>query len=171
VVAKLLAGLVLLVIVGLTGFAHQVSDRKPSGHSFSFRRGQTVYIAGLRRNVGRGHEITDTTVGFAQGLDIEKQVRKEIQAQKVFKVVDKPSEAEFVFLVHVDASTAEALVLLPETYRQYKDRPIDLDTLREAAYGRYTVGPYLIPRIAKISTSLVKKFHEEAMRDGKPANE
>lgn len=164
-VAEFLAYLVLIVMVEITGFALQESERKPSGHSFSFRRGQPVYIAALRRNLGSGHEITDLSFGFAHGLDIEKQVRKEIQAQKVFKVVDKPSEAEFVFLVHVDASTAEALVL-PETYRQYKDRPIDLDTLRKAAYGRYTVGPYLIPRLAKISNSLVKKFHEEAMRGG-----
>ena len=170
-VAKFLACLVLLVMVGLTGFAHQESERKPSGHSFSFRRGQPVYIAGLRRNPGRGHEITDLSFGFAHGLDLDKQVRKEIQAQKIFRVVDKPSEAEFVFLVHVDASTAEALVLLPETYRQYKDKPIDLDTLRQAAYGRYTVGPYLVPRLAKISNSLVKKFHEEVMSGGKPANE
>jgi hypothetical protein len=158
-------------MVELTGFAHQESARQLSGHSFSFRRGQPVYIAGLRRNPGRGHEITDLSFGFAHGLAIEKEVRKEIQAQRVFKVVDKPTEAEFVFLVHVDASTAEALVLLPETYRQYKDKPIDLDALREAAYGRYTVGPYLIPRLAKISNSLVKKFQEEIRKGGKTENE
>jgi hypothetical protein len=167
VVAKFLACLVLVVMVGFTGLAHQESERKPSGHSFSFRPGQPLYIATLRRNVGRGHEITDTNIGLGHDLDIEKRVRKEIEAQKVFKIVDKPSEAEFVFLVHVDASIAEALVLLPETYRQYKDRPIDLDTLREAAYGRYTVGPYLIPRLAKISTSLVEKFHQEVRKAGK----
>lgn len=170
-VAKFLAYLVLIVMVEITGFALQESERKPSGHSFSFRRGQPVYIAALRRNAGRGHEITDTTVGLGHDVDIEKRVKREIEDQKVFKIVEKPSEAEFVFLVHVDASRAEAFVLLPETYRQYKDKPIDLDTLRQAAYGRYTVGPYLVPRLAKISNSLVKKFHEEVMSGGKPANE
>lgn len=165
-VGKSFDGLVLLTILGVTAFAHQESARKPSGQSFSFRPGQPVYIAALRRNVGRGHEITDLTVGFSHDLDIEKQVRKEIEAQKVFKVVDKPSEAEFVFLVHVDASRAEGLALLPETYRQYKDRPIDLDALRKAAYGRYTVGPYLIPRLGKISNSLVRNFHEEVRKEG-----
>lgn len=165
-VGKSFNSLVLIMMLGLTGFAHQESERKPSGQSFSFRSGQSVYIAALRRNVGRGHEITDLTFSFGHDLDIEKQVRKEIQAQKVFKVVDKPSEAEFVFLVHVDASMAEGLALLPETYRQYKDRPIDLGVLREAAYGRYTVGPYLTPRLGKISNHLVKKFHEEVKKDG-----
>lgn len=155
----------VIVMLGPAGFAHQESDRKPSTHSFSFRPGQPVYIAALRRNVGRGHEITDLTFGFGYDLDIEKQVKKEIQAQKVFKVVDKPSEAEFVFLVHVDASTAEGLALLPETFRQYKDRSIDLDALREAAYGRYTVGPLLIRTLGKISDRLVKKFHEEVKND------
>jgi hypothetical protein len=171
VVAKFLACLVLIMMVEFTGFAHQGSDRKPSGHSFSFRRGQPVYIAALRRNGERGHEITDLSFGFAHGLEIEKQVTKEIQAQKVFKVVDKPSAAEFVFLLHVDASRAEAFVLLPETYRQYKDQPIDLDTLREAAYARYSVGPYLVPRLAKISNSLVKQFHQEVKEGGKTENE
>lgn len=170
-VAKFLVGVLLLVMLGLTGFAHQVSDRKPSGHSFSFRRGQTVYIAALRRNVERRHDIIDLTLGFGHDLDIEKRVRKEIQAQKVFKVVDKQSEAEIVFLVHVDASTVEGLALLPETYRQYKDRPIDLDALRQAAYGRYTFGPYLIPRLAKISNSLVKKFQEEIRKGENPEND
>ena len=165
-VGKSFAGLVLIMMLGLTGFARQESERKPTGQSFSFRPGQPVYIAALRRNVGRGHEITDLTVGFGHDLDIEKRVRKEIEAQKVFKVVDKPSEAEFVFLVHVDASKAEGLALLPETYSQYKDRPIDLDALRKAAYGDYTVGPYLTPRLGKISNSLVKKFHEEVKKGG-----
>lgn len=168
---RFLAALVLMVMVGLTGFARQESDRKPSSHSFSFRPGQSVYIAALRRNVGRGHEIADLTLGFGHDLDIEKQVRKEIQAQKVLKVVDKPSEAEIVFLVHADASTVEGLALLPETYRQYKGRPIDLDALRQAAYGRYTVGPYLIPRLAKISNSLVKKFQEEIRKGEKTEND
>jgi hypothetical protein len=171
VVAKFFACLVLITMVELTGFAHQESDRKPSGHSFSFRRGQPVYIAALRRNLGRGHEIIDLTLGFGHDLDIEKRVRKEIQAQKVFKVVDKQSEAEIVFLVHVDASTVEGLAVSPETYRQYKDRPIDFDALREAAYGRYTVGPYLIPRLAKIRNSLVKKFQEEIKKGAKTENE
>lgn len=165
-VRKLLAGLLLVMMPAFNGLARQGGENKPSGQPFALRPGQTVYIAAFRRNVGHGHEINDLAFGFGHDLDTEKRVRKEIEARRDFRVVDKLSEAEFVFLVHVDTSTAEGLALPPETYRRYKDRSLDLDALREAAYGRYLVGPYLIPTLGKISNRLIEKLHEQVKKGG-----
>lgn len=156
---KLLQGFVLVIALALTGFTQQNIGPTVPGQSAAFRQGQPVYIAAFRQAIHHERRGTEHTALVAQELDLEKRVRKEFEAIGVFKVVDKISEAEFVFLVYVDSSTAEGLVLVPEKYRQLKEK-FDLDMLREAAYGRHIVGPFKLPTSGKISDRLVKKFHE-----------
>ncbi len=162
---RILGGPVLALALTLTGLSPQNSESKIPGQSFSFRRGQAVYLAAFRQVIHREHAATDHTVNIVQELDVERRIRKEFEALQIFKVVDKPSEAEFVFLVYVDGSTAEGLALAPEKYAQYKGK-FDLDALREAAWARALVGPYKIPTLGKISNQLAKKFHE-TVRVGK----
>ena len=163
---KILVGLVLVIVLMPVAFGRQDSGRTMQAESLTFRRGQPVYIAAFRQVIHREDKTTSHTVGIAQELDVEKRVRKEFEDSRFFKVVDKLSEAEFVFLVYVDSSTGEALTLAPEKYRQHKEK-FDLDTLREAAYGRYLVGPFLIPTLGKISDRLSESFHKDAMKGDK----
>lgn len=160
-IRRILGGSVLILALTLTGLSRQSGESKIPGQSFSFRRGQAVYLAAFRQVIHREHTTTDHMVTIVQELDIERRVRKEFEALQIFKVVDKPSAAEFVFLVYVDGSTAEGLALAPEKYAQSKGK-FDLDALREAAWERAQVGPYKIPTLGKISNQLVKKFHETA---------
>ncbi len=155
----LLSGFVLVLGLALTGLAQQSSESKTPMQSFTFRPGQKVYIAAFRHGVHQQYRGATLTASIAQELDAEKRVRNEFEARQIFKVVDKLSAAEFVFLVYIDGSTAEGLALAPEDYALYKG-DFDLDEMREMACVRTLVGPYRIPTLGKISNHLVKKFHE-----------
>src|SRR6185503_3575300 len=145
--------------------ARQGGERQTQRQSLTVRRGQTAYIAAFRQ-FHHEHRATEPAVKVIQELDVERRVRKEFEDLGFFKVVDKLSEAEFVFLVYVDSSTAEGLTLPPEKYRQAKEK-FDLDMLREAAYGRYLVGPFRIPTLGRISDRLSKSFHKDVMKRDK----
>jgi hypothetical protein len=55
----------------------------------------------------------------------------------------------------------EALAIPIEAYQRYfKDR-FDLDALRNAAFGRYIVGPLKLPTLTRLSDRLVKQFREK----------
>jgi hypothetical protein len=94
-------------------------------------------------------------------LDVERKVRKRIEEWNYFKVAEKLSEADFVFLVNRDDSSMEGLAIPAEAYRQHFKEKFDLDALRDAAYGRYLIGPLKLPTLTRLSDRLVKQFQEK----------
>ena len=94
-------------------------------------------------------------------LDAERKVRKRIEEWHYFKVAEKLSEADFVFLVNRDDSSMEGLAIPAEAYRQHFKEKFDLDALRDAAYGRYLIGPLKLPTLTRLSDRLVKQFQEK----------
>lgn len=157
--------LVLAATVTTTGSAYQTGERKAT-QPFAFRSGQSLYISAIRRVDEHRHRTINQAPSFGHDLDSEKRIRKEVESVGVFKVVDKISDADFVLLVHIDSSTAEAIALAPEDYRRNREK-FDLDTMREAAFGRSLVGPFKIPTLGKMCDRLVEKFHQDSGVDGK----
>ena len=94
-------------------------------------------------------------------LDAERKVRKRIEEWRFFKVAEKLSEADFIFLVNLDESSIEGLAIPVEGYRQHFKEEFDLDALRESAFGRYLIGPLKIPTVTRLSDRLVKQFQEK----------
>jgi hypothetical protein len=94
-------------------------------------------------------------------LDAERKVRKRIEEWQYFKVAEKLSDADFVFLVNLDDSSVEGLAIPAEAYRQHFKEKFDLDALRDAAYGRYLIGPLKLPTLTRLSDRLVKQFREK----------
>jgi len=94
-------------------------------------------------------------------LDAERKVRKRIEEWQYFKVAEKLSDADFVFLVNLDDSSVEGLAIPAEAYREHFKEKFDLDALRDAAYGRYLIGPLKLPTLTRLSDRLVKQFREK----------
>jgi hypothetical protein len=99
-------------------------------------------------------------------LDAERKVRKRIEEWQFFKVAEKPSQADFIFLVNLDESSMEGLAIPIEAYHQHFKEKFDLDALREAAFGRYLIGPLKLPTITRLSDRLVKQFREKVSKPG-----
>ena len=133
--------------------------------SFTFRSGQSMYIVAFcvvqapivfdELPIDRSREYINPD------LDVERKIRKDIEEWNFFKVSDKPSQADFIFLVNRDGSSMEGLAIPYEAYRQHFKEKYDLDALRDAAFGRYTVGPLNIPTLSRLSDRLVKQFREK----------
>jgi hypothetical protein len=139
--------------------------------AFNFRSGQSMYIVAFRRS--QQPVTVDSVSGtltrpdyIDYDLDAERKVRKRIEEWRFFKVADKPSEADFVFLVNLDDASMEALALPFEAYRQHFKDKFDLDSLRDAAYGRYLIGPLKLPSLSRLSDRLVKQFQERVTKGG-----
>ena len=94
-------------------------------------------------------------------LDAERKVRKRIEEWQFFRVAEKPSQADFIFLVSLDESSIEGLAIPFEAYRRHFKEKFDLDALREAAFGRYLIGPLKLPTLSRLSDRLVKQFREK----------
>lgn len=145
--------------------AAQTSERQPAKKSLALSRGAAVYIAAFHRiHDTTGTRPTGSNAGyvFPNDLGYEGQIKEEFEKRRVFKVVNKLSDADFVFLIDIDGSAAEGFAISPEKYSQYKEKA-DLDALREAATWRGLVGPFKIPTRGKLTSHLVKQFHEVAM--------
>jgi hypothetical protein len=136
-----------------------------------FRAGQSVYIVAFRLiqfpiileepQADRQREYIN------YDLDAERKVRKRIEEWQFFKVAEKVSEADFIFLVNFDESSVEGLAIPYEAYRRNFKERFDLDALRDAAFGRYLIGPLKLPTLTRLSDRLVKQFQE---RVGKPTH-
>src|SRR5918996_2952130 len=131
----------------------------------SFRSGQSMYIVAFRR-IHYPIVLDETPVDgqreyINNDLDAERKVRKRIEEWRFFKVAEKLSEADFVFLVNLDESSIEGLAIPVDAYRQHFKEKFDLDALREAAFGRYLIGPLKIPTVTRLSDRLVKQFQEK----------
>lgn len=157
----LLLALAFAPAANLATFGQTTAPAAPT----SLRPGQSMYIVAFRRTTlyvaadatvaPSGQEHTD------YDLDAERKVRKRIEEWRYFRVADKLSEADFVFLVNLDESSMEGLAIPLEAYRQHFKENYDLDALREAAFGRYLVGPLKLPTISRLSDRLVEQFREK----------
>jgi len=141
------------------------SNGQSTSQPFTFRSGQSVYIVAFcvvhspivldEAQVGRQREYINNDLGA------ERKVRKRIEEWRYFKVAEKPSEADFIFLVNLDESSIEGLAIPAEAYRQHFKEKFDLDALRDAAFGRYLIGPLKLPTLTRLTDRLVKQFQEK----------
>ena len=131
----------------------------------SFRAGQSMYIVAFRLTqfpiVLDGVQDDRQREYINYDLDAERKVRKRIEEWQFFKVSEKLSQADFIFLVNLDESSMEGLAIPFDAYRQHFKEKFDLDALREAAFGRYLIGPLKIPTVTRLSDRLVKQMREK----------
>ncbi len=153
--------LVALAFIFLTA---SQSNGQSNSQPLTFRSGQSMYIVAFRTQfpyfldeaqVERQREFINVD------LDAERKVRKRIEEWQYFKVAEKLSQADFVFLVRLDMSSMEGLAIPVQAYQQDFKEKFDLDALREAAIGRYLIGPLKIPTLSRLSDRLVQQFREK----------
>jgi hypothetical protein len=161
------------VILALACLAPQgaLARRQSQASPFGFRAGQSVYIAAYAQTLQTVVSESETSGGAGHyanvhELDVERKVRKEIEEWGFFRVVDKPGDADFIFLAYRENSSMEGLALPSAAYRQHFKEQFDLDALRDAAYGRYVAGPLNIPTVSRLSDRLVKQFREKVAGNG-----
>jgi len=58
----------------------------------------------------------------------------------------------------------EGLAIPLEAYRRHFKEKLDLDALRDAAFGRYLIGPLKVPTLTRLSDRLVKVFREKVTK-------
>ena len=152
----------------LVALAGQDGSRKAADQSGAFRPGQSIYIAAFHRVHEPGlypRGARDRYV-LRNDVEFEAHLRKEFEKKRVFRLADKLSEAEVVFLAYREEDAAEGYALAPGKYAEFKKQldpltgQLDLDALREAAHGRYIAGHFKFATSGRISNRLVKKFHE-----------
>ncbi|MBC7929046.1 MAG: hypothetical protein H7Z38_00580 [Rubrivivax sp.] len=139
------------------------AEAQTDASRFAFRAGQSMYIVAYRyvlpSLVLDSVEVSQTQQDrFVNALDVEKKVRDEIEKWRYFRVADKPSDADFIFLVNLDGSAMEGIAVPSDAYRQHFKEKYDLDALRDAAHGRYIAGPLKLPTLSRLSERLVKHF-------------
>jgi len=131
----------------------------------TFHSGQSMYIVAYRTIdfpiILEEVPVDRQRESINNDLDAERKIRKRIEEWHFFKVAEKPSEADFVFLIHIDESSMEGLAIPVDAYRQHFKEKYDLDALREAAFGRYLIGPLKLPTLSRLSDRLVKQFREK----------
>ena len=145
--------------------AHHINGQSNT-QPLTFRPGQSMYIVAFRQIqlplILDPAEPRPARQEFINhDLDAERKVRKRIEEWQYFRVAEKPSDADFIFLVNLDESSIEGLAIPLEAYRQHFKEKFDLDALREAAFGRYLIGPLKIPTVTRLSDRLVKQFQEK----------
>jgi hypothetical protein len=162
----------LALTFALIALAAQRAQGQTPSSAFNFRAGQAMYIVAFRLSpLTTTVNPADMSVSVSQqeyvnyDLDAERKVRKRIEEWRFFKVAEKLSEADFVFLVNLDESSIEALAIPFEAYRQHFKEKFDLDALRDAAYGRYLIGPLKIATVTRLSDRLVKQVREKITRE------
>ena len=149
----------LIVILG----AHEVYGQTTSTQK-TFHPGQSMYIVAFRRfeapylvdqpETGEKRDYVDLD------LDAERKVRKRVEQWTYLRVAEKLSDADFVFLVQLDEGSIEGLAIPFDAYRQHFKEKFDLDELREAAFGRYLIGPLKLATISRLADRLVKQMQE-----------
>jgi hypothetical protein len=153
--------LALVIIILAADHSYGQSNPLPS----TFREGQSMYIVAFRLFqfpiVLDEAPVDGRREYINYDLDAERKVRKRIEEWRFFKVAEKLSQADFIFLVNLDESSMEGLAIPLEAYRQHFKEKFDLDALREAAFGRYLIGPLKLPTLSRLSDRLVKQFREK----------
>lgn len=172
---------VMIFILSVTCQGQNRGVDTAGASAFTFQQGQAVYVTAFRRadelihvnpanNPARGN--IERHLYYEHDLAAEKQVRNRIEKWRFFRIVDKASQSDFVFLVHVDSNTLEGIVLPREAYLQLrekfsKDSRIDFELLREEAHQRYLAGPFRISTLGRMSDRLVERFREAVAKAGK----
>src|SRR5688572_28095076 len=134
----------------------------------TFRSAQSMYIPACRLSqhptiLGEA-PVDRPREHINYDLDAERKIRKRSEEWQFFKIAEKLSEADFIFLVNLDESSIEGLAIPVEAYRQHFKEKFDLDALREAAFGRYLIGPLKLPTLSRLSDRLVKQFREKVAK-------
>jgi hypothetical protein len=171
---RLYSNLARVLAVAVIALASQHSYGQTTSPAFALRSGQSMYIVAFSRvqPLTSLNEVNEsiTRPGYSEyNLDAERKVRKRIEEWGYFRVADKPSEADFVFLVNLDDASIEGLAIPFEAYRQHFKENFDLDSLRDAAYARYVIGPLKLSTISRLSDRLVKQFRESIAKGSKTA--
>jgi hypothetical protein len=138
-----------------------------------FRQGQSLYIVAFTRQLVPITDEAGQATGkfreyFDTNLDAERKVRKRMEEWRYFRIAEKPSDADFVFLVNLDDSSIEGLIIPFEAYRAHYKEKYDIDALRDSASGRYIAGPLKLATITRLSDRLVKEFRDNV--DGRRAS-
>jgi hypothetical protein len=162
-----LAPTLAFAIVILTAVVARAQNPPPPP---PFQAGQSMYIVAFRRFhfpliFEAGNPVPQPEY-INDDLDAERKVRKRIEQWQYFKIAEKPSQADFIFLVHLDESSIEGLAIPFEAYRRHFKENFDLDALREAALGRYLIGPLKLPTLSRLTDRLVKQFREKLTKSG-----
>lgn len=149
----------VIIILAVTPGNGQTNPPAP----LTFRPGQSMYIVAFRQGYPYHLDKTgDRPREYINlDLDAERKVRKRIELWNYFKVADKLSDADFVFLVNLDESSMEGLAIPVDAYQQHFKEKFELDALREAAFGRYLIGPLKLPTVTRLSDRLVEQFQEK----------
>src|ERR1044072_1480504 len=150
--------LVIIILAPGTGYGQ---SKPPS----SFRSGQSMCIVAFR-TYGYQYVLDESCVtcqrdSINYDLDAERKIRKRIEEWHYFKVAEKVSDADFVFLVRLDGSSMEGLAIPFDAYDRYFKERFDLDALRNAAFGRYLIGPLQLPTLSRLRDRLVQPFREK----------
>lgn len=160
----------MAIIILAAGYGRAQSNPQP----MTFRSGQSLYIVAFRLNSiypvvldEAGPTPNRQPEYINNDLDAERKIRKRIQEWNYFKVAEKISDADFIFLVSLDESSIEGLAIPVEAYRRHFKEKFDLDSLRDAAYGRYLIGPLKIPTLSRLSDRLVKQFQDRVTKAGR----
>jgi len=156
-----LSYLAFVIIILAAGAGYGQSNPRP----LTFRSGQSMYIVAFR-TFQYPYILDETQIDRQRDyinydLDAERKVRKRIEEWRFFKIAEKPSDADFVFLVRLDGSSMEGLAIPFEAYSRYFKEKFDLDALRDAAFGRYVIGPLKLPTLSRLSDRLVEQFREK----------
>jgi hypothetical protein len=159
--SALAPALAFVIILFAAGVGNGQSNPSPQ----TFRAGQSMYIVAFRLiqyPTYPDQVHTDRQREYLNyDLDAERKVRKRIEEWQFFKIAEKLSDADFIFLVSLDESSIEGLTIPVDAYRQHFKEKFDLDALREAAFGRYLIGPLKLPTLSRLSDRLVKQFREK----------
>jgi hypothetical protein len=158
--SRLAPALAFVIIILAAGPGNGQS--KPQ--NLTFHSGQSMYIVAYRTfqfPLLYDQPPVDGRDYINYDLDAERKVRKRIEEWRYFKVAEKVSDADFIFLVRLDGSSMEGLTIPFEAYRRYFKDQFDLDALRNAAFGRYLIGPLKLPTLSRLCDRLVKQFREK----------
>ena len=160
-----------LCVMAVTTISSAQTDREVTAvQPFTFRAGQRVYIAAYQ---AFDHVAPRQLSAYPPGKIIDRHLPAEFRIGQDFgkehryAIVNKVSEADFVFLVLIHESAAEGLALPPSVFTRYQSN-IDIDALREAAYARAIVGPLKVHTLGRMSERLVRAFHDAPTRGEAP---
>jgi hypothetical protein len=158
--SRLAPALAFVIIILAAGSGNGQS--KPQ--ALTFHSGQSVYIVAFRTfqfPLLCDQPAVDARDYLNYDLDAERKVRKRIEEWHYFKVAEKLSDADFIFLVRLDGGSIEGLAIPFDAYQLYFKAKFDLDALRNNAFGRYLIGPLKLPTLSRLSDRLVKQFREK----------
>ena len=152
-----------LCVMAVTTISSAQTDRGVAGvQPFTFRAGQRVYIAAYQT---LDHVTSRHLSAYPPGkivdrhLPAELRIRQDFEKARRYTLVNKVSEADFVFLVLIHESAAEGVAVPPRVFTRYQSN-IDIDALREDGYARAIVGPLKVHTLSRLSQRLVRAFHD-----------